>query len=187
MKKLFLFVLTGLILISNSSFSQKNKFAKENQWELNGTISFTSTTPVTDGNTGKALTIFRFAPTAGYFAVEGYEMGLIVDYTSYSYSGSSSYSDYTLYFAPSYNFKTDSQFYPYVQGQIGYTGISSGSSEGSHGIAWGFEGGIKVNPIGNGLIKFGINYNQRTLNKSSDTERNGYNNISFVLGLGLFF
>lgn len=186
MKKVLLFIFASLVLISSSSFSQNNKFAKEKQWELGGTISFTSMTPVSNGETGKSTSIFRLAPSVGYFVVDGYSLGLMVDFTSYSYSGSSS-SDYSLYFTPSYNFKTNSISYPYLQGQIGYTGISygSGGSDAS-GLAWGIEGGVKLNVVGNGLAKIGINYIQRTLNKSGASSRSGYNNVSIVLGLGIF-
>lgn len=185
MKKVLLFIFAAVVLISTSSFSQNNKFAKENQWELGGTISFTSITPVTGGETGKSTSIFRLAPSVGYFVIDGYEMGLMIDITSYSYGGSSN-SDYSLYFTPSYNFKTNSISYPYVQGLIGYSGISYASGSGASGLAWGIEGGVKLNVVGNGLAKIGVNYGQRTLNNSGASSRSGYNSVSIVLGLGLF-
>lgn len=189
MKKVLLFIFASLVLISTSSFSQNNKFAKKEQWELGGTISFTSMTPVSSGNTGDATSIFRLAPSVGYFVVDGYELGLMIDFTSYSYGGSSSYHDYSLYFAPAYNFRTNSIAYPYVQGQIGYTGLSNGYSSSSKdltGLAWGIEGGVKINFVGNGLVKAGINYNQRTLNPEGATSRYGYNTVSIIIGVGIF-
>jgi hypothetical protein len=186
MKKVLLMVFAALVLITSTSFSQNNKFAKKDQWEIGGTISFTSITPVNDGETGKATSIFRLAPYVGYFVIEGYEMGLLLDFTTIGYGGSSS-TDYSVYFVPSYNFKTNSIAYPYIQGQIGYTGFSSGSgSSDASGLAWGIEGGVKLNFVGSGLMKLGINYNQRTLNASSSTSRNGFNTVSVVLGLGIF-
>ena len=165
---------------------KNNKFAKNNQWELGGTISFTSTTPVMSGITGESYSIFKLAPSAGYFVADCIELGVMVDLTSYKYSGSTSYTDYTLYFTPSYNFRTNSIAYPYVQGQIGYTGLSVSSDANRSGLAWGIEGGVKINVVGNGLVKAGINYNQRTLTPSGATSRYGYNTVSVVLGLGLF-
>lgn len=186
MKKVLLFIFSALILISSSSFSQNNKFAKEKQWELGGTISFTSITRVNSGNTGDATSILRLAPSAGYFVVEGVELGVMVDLTTYMYSGSDSYSDYTMYFSPAYNFRTNSIAYPYIQGQIGFTGLSGDLDENRSGLAWGIEGGVKLNVVGSGLVKIGVNYNQRTLNKSGASSRSGYNNVSIVLGLGIF-
>jgi hypothetical protein len=187
MKKVLLMVFAVLVLITGTSYSQNNKFAKANQWEIGGTMSFTSMTPVNDGETGKSISIFRIAPSVGYFVINGYELGVIVDLTSYNFGGSSNSTDYSLYFAPAYNFRTNSISYPYIQGQIGFTGLSSGSgSSDASGLAWGIEGGVKINIVGNGLAKIGINYNQRTLNTSNSTSRNGYNNVSVVLGVGLF-
>ncbi|MCX6157092.1 MAG: hypothetical protein WCK13_05585 [Ignavibacteriota bacterium] len=188
MKKVLLFIFVSLVLISTSSFSQNNKFAKKDQWEIGGTISFTSMTPVSSGETGKSTSVFRLAPSAGFFVVESVELGLLVDFTSYSYGGGSSYSDCSFFFAPAYNFRTNSISYPYVQGQIGFTFQSggSGSSNDPSGLAWGVEGGVKLNVTGSGLAKIGINYSQRTLNTSNSTSRNGYNTVSIVLGLGLF-
>ncbi len=189
MKKVLLFVFAALVLFSNSSFSQKNKFAKKEQWEIGGTISFTNMTNVSNGNSGDSYSVFRLAPTAGYFVVDCVELGVLIDFTSYKYGGGSSYHDYSLYFAPAYNFRTNSISYPYVQGQIGFTGLSSGNSSGEDlsGLAWGVEGGVKLNVVGNGLAKIGINYSQRTLNKSTYTSRSGYNTVSIVLGVGIFF
>lgn len=188
MKKVLLFVFAVLVLFSNSSFSQNNKFAKKEQWEIGGTISFTSMTNVNNGNTGDSYSVFRLAPSVGYFVVDCVELGALVDFNSYKYGGSSSYHDYSLYFAPAYNFRTNSISYPYVQGLIGFTGLSGGSSSDSDlsGLAWGVEGGVKLNVVGYGLAKIGINYNQRTLNRSTSTSRNGYNTVSIVLGVGIF-
>lgn len=188
MKKFLLFAFAVLLLISNSSFSQQNKFANKNQWEIGGTISFTSMTRVSSGNTGESYSIFRMAPSVGYFVDNSIELGVMIDFTSYKYSGSSSSNDYTLFFTPAYNFKTNSITYPYMQGQIGYTGqtgYDSGNKDYT-GFAWGVEGGVKLNVVGSGLAKFGINYNQRTLNKSGAESRNGYNTVSIVLGIGIF-
>ena len=188
MKKTLLFIFAALVLITSASFSQNNKFAKKDQWEIGGTISFTSITPVSDGETGKSTSVFRLAPSAGFFVIDCVELGVTVDFTSYKYSGGDSYSDYSLYFSPAYNFRTNSISYPYVQGQIGFTGLSGGYGSGNDpsGLAWGVEGGVKINVVGNGLAKIGINYNQRTLNTSNSKSRNGYNTVSIVLGVGLF-
>jgi Outer membrane protein beta-barrel domain len=189
MKKVLLFIFAALVLISTSSFSQNNKFAKENQWEIGGTISFTSMANVSSGNTGESTSILRLAPSVGYFVIDCLELGVLVDLTSYKYGGSDTYNDYSLYLTPAYNFRTNSISYPYVQGQIGFTGQTSGSSSSSNlsGLAWGIEGGVKINVVGNGLAKIGINYNQRTLNRSNSTSRNGYNTVSVVIGVGIFF
>lgn len=183
MKKVLLFVFAALVLISNTSFSQKNKFALKNQWELGGTVSFTSVSRAE--SSGSSTTTFKFSPSVGYFVTNGFELGMLVDYTNYSFGGYS-YSDYTFYFAPSYNFDTKSLAYPYVQGQIGYTGNTGDYDSDLSGLAWGLEGGVKINVVGNGLFKVGINYNQRTLKRSDYDTNYGLNTVSVVLGVGIF-
>ncbi len=186
MRKTVFLLAAFFFLITVTAYSQPvNKFAKKGQWEIGGTIGFVSTTPVTNGNTDDSWSIFNFSPSVSYFVTDGFEIGGMIDFQSIKPSGGSSTTIYTLYAVPTYNINTDSYFYPYLQAQLGYNGYSNGESR--SGIAWSLGGGVKANFVTNGLLKFGINYTQQTLNKSGDTERDGFNIFSVVLGAGVFF
>jgi opacity protein-like surface antigen len=187
MKKVLVLLTAVFLFVAMTSNAQEiDKFAKKGQWELGGSIGFTSSTPVVDGNTGDASSVITFAPSASYFVAPGFEVGLLVQLTSTKYSGIDAMTDYTLYLAPAYNFKTHSMFYPYIQGQIGYTGFSmSGSS--TKGLAWAVEGGVKANLVPHVLLKLGINYSQLTRKPEGASNRYGTNNINAMVGFGVFF
>ncbi len=185
MKKELLAITVLFFLSVLTAYSQPvDKFARKGQWEIGGTIGFTNTTSVSNGHTGESYSVFNFSPTVSYFVEDGFEIGGMFDVKYYDY-GKEHVTMYTLYAVPSYNFKTKSMFYPYVQGQIGFNGYSNHIS--LSGIAWALEGGVKANFVTNGLLKFGINYNQVTLNESGSSDRDGFNYISAVLGAGIFF
>lgn len=184
MKKSLLLVF-AVLLISNLSFSQDGKFTKKGQTELIASISFASTTPVLGGTTGESTSTFSLAPYVGYFVIDGFEVGLGAGITSQS--GNSGYTSYAFVVAPAYNFNTKSRFYPYVQGEVGYNSIKYSGSSSLSGIVWGFEGGLKINVIGNGLLKFGLNYDQYTQKIDGIDGRSGNNVITAFGGIGLFF
>ena len=187
MKKALLAITVLFFFSVLTAYSQQvDKYAWKGQWDVGGSVGFTSSTPVINGNTGDAMTVIIFAPSASYFVASGFEIGASVQFTSTKYSGEDAMTDYTLYFVPAYNFKTHSMFYPYIQGQIGYTGSSMGDASIS-GLAWGVEGGVKANLVPHVNLKLGINYNQLTRNPSGSSERNGSNNINVMAGFGVFF
>jgi hypothetical protein len=175
--------ITGLIFSGASA--QSNKFALKNQIEFGGSFGFVNTTPVTNGNTEDSYYEISFYPAFGWFPVDGLELGALIELTYENPSIGQSSTDYAFYFAPSYNINTKSIVYPYLQGQIGYSGIS-GSSDAS-GIAWGFEGGTKIQILSRALLKVGMNYKQVTRNPDNSDGRNGYNDVSFLAGFMLFF
>jgi len=192
MKTKLIAILIVIFCVSSFTLNAQTikKFALKNVWEAGGSLGFTSTTPVIDGNTGSATTMINFQPYGGYFIAKGLELGIMpsVNYTKPP-SPESDYIDYTLYFAPAYNFIIQKSIvYPYIMGLIGYTVYNGGGTTLS-GIAFGGEGGVKINAYGNSLIKFGIQYEQKTLNPSDnpDGNRNGLNNIKIEAGFSLFF
>ena len=66
--RLYSVSLTVLLLVlfaSVSSAQGRNKFATQGSTELGGSISFQSLTPVSNGNTGDATTVFSLAPYVG--------------------------------------------------------------------------------------------------------------------------
>jgi hypothetical protein len=183
-----------IVIFCASSFTLNaqtiKKFALQKVWEVGGSVGFISTTRVDDGNTGSATTAINFQPFGGYFITKSLELGIMpsVTYEKPPSPGSDNI-DYTLYFAPAYNFIIQkSVVYPYIMGLIGYTVYNGGGITRS-GIAFGGEGGVKINAYGNSLIKLGIQYEQRTLNPSDnpDGNRNGLNNIKFEAGFSVFF
>jgi hypothetical protein len=172
-------------LIFSNADAQSNKFALKNQIEFGGSFGFISTAPVTNGNTEDSYYEISFYPAFGWFPVNGLELGALIELTYENPSSGHSTTDYSFYFVPSYNLNTNSIVYPYMQGQVGYSGIS-GSSDAS-GIAWGFEGGTKIQILSRALLKVGLNYKQVTRNPDNSDGRNGYNNVSFLAGFMLFF
>ncbi len=185
-----LFLLLGLILcigITSADAQMISKYAKKSQWDVGGSIGFTSQTAVVDGTTAdNSTTLFSFQPYGAYFVIDGLELGIMPSIEYQKYDGSNS-TDYTIYFAPSYNFDTKSQYYPYIMGLIGYDGYNSGDYH-AKGLAWGFEGGVKANLLGNSIIKLGIQYEQKTYNPADwSGNRNGMNNVKVNLGFNVFF
>lgn len=191
MKKLIVLSLLVLLVLTVSDVTSQTKqnYAKKETWEVGGSFGYSSVTSVNNGKTDdNAITTVKFAPYGGYFVIDGFEIGLIpsVEYLSY---GDDNMTIFAIYAAPAYNFYTGSIAYPYLQGAIGYNSISgSGGISTRSGLAWGIEGGIKLNITGNSLLKIGLDYNQKTLNTSSSTgNRSGTNAFSFVAGFNVFF
>ncbi|MDD5360867.1 MAG: hypothetical protein PHN88_01950 [Ignavibacteria bacterium] len=179
-------VLLMILTVTSFSFSQ-SRFTKKGQLEVSGSLSYSNVTDVTGGKASSGSMSYLFIlPSVQYFAANGFEIGGAVELMSISPSSGDGITDYTFYLIPTYNFKTNSEFFPYVQGQIGYTATSSNNTTIS-GLAWALETGVKMNFMGNGLIKFGFNYKQLTKNNDNSSSRNGMNIFSAAVGIGLFF
>ena len=185
-KNIFFVVLISLFFI-NAHSQSKNKFAKEQIWELGGSVGFSSITEVDNGNSGTAMTNISFHPYAGYFFLDGFEVGLItgIDFIK---QGGWDNSTFVIYLAPAYNFNTNSNAYPYIQGGIGYNQVSYSNYRSYSGLAWDLEAGVKLNLFGNSLLKFSFDYNQKTQNPENyDGKRNGINTFNFIVGFNIFF
>lgn len=183
-----LLALSMILFVTTETMAQEGKkFALKGSTELGGSISFQSLTPVSDGNTGTASTIFALAPYIGYFVVDGFELGLNpFGITSISYSGSSA-TQVAIFFAPSYNFSTQSIAYPFIEGLLGFTSQSSGSSETLSGFSWGGRGGVKLAVTDKGLLILGLEYVQITLDRSGAANRSGSNQLSVSAGFTIWF
>ena len=181
-----IFTLAIIMCIASMSLAQEGKkFATKGSIELGGSISFQSLTPVSNGNTGDATTIFSVAPYIGYFVTDGFEIGLNpLGFTSISYTGGS-VKEVMIFAAPSYNFKTEGIIYPFIEALLGYTSFSNGSSE--SGFSWGGRGGVKIAVTDKGLLNFGIQYVQITLNPSGSTNRYGTNQLTISAGFTVWF
>ena len=191
MKKFTLILVTLMLLSSISVFGQN--FAKKGVWELGGMIGFSSTTIVFNGESGDdALTTFRFEPYVGYFVINCLELGLVPSYQTSSF-GDLSESTFGIYFAPAWNFDLQSQWFPFVEGRIGYASVSYDDGDPNtddltnSGFAWGARGGAKYQ-IGNSAIaSLSLGYTQNTLNQDGwEGDRNGTNVFDVMFGFTVF-
>ncbi|MEJ2104236.1 MAG: outer membrane beta-barrel protein [Ignavibacteriaceae bacterium] len=190
MKKFFYSFLLLFVFYNFSLYGQD--FAQKGVWEAGGMIGFSSTTAVSDGETGdEALTQFTFEPYIGYFVINGLELGLIPSFSSLS-QGDASISSFNIFFAPAWNFDLQSKAFPYLEGRIGYGTSTYDSGEGDDqtlsGLSWGVRGGLKYQLGSSALVNASLGYTQITLNpKDWDGGRNGTNVFDVMVGFTVFF
>ena len=184
MKKILVLSLGLAMLLSLGAEAQT--FAKKGIIETGGVVSFSSNTAVANGNSASNSTsTFTISPNAGYFIMDGLQLGAVISFTSVSYSGNST-TMFAGYPQVQYYFDTQSKVYPFLGAFIGYNTISNGGS--ASGIIWGGHGGVAIQVANNVLIKFAAYYDQSTLNPSGSTGgRNGYNEFGIQGGFSVFF
>ena len=189
MKTFFILILiTSTICVINLSAQD---FAKKGTWEFGGAVSYTSTTAVNDGETADNSTNqFSFEVPAGYFIIDGLELGITPEIMTTSY-GDASTTWFGIYFSPAWNFDLNSSAYPFIEGRFGYQSATvdpgTGSSSTYSGIGWGVLGGVKVQVGKNALINFGVGYMQQTLEGENHTGgRNGENIFAGRIGFTVF-
>lgn len=181
----FLLLVMFVLFASISNAQEMKKFALKGSTELGGSISFQSLTPVSNGNTGDATTVFSLMPYIGYFVTDGFEIGLNpLGIASYSFSGNST-TQVMIFAAPSYNFKTEGIAYPFIEALLGYTSQSDGSTR--SGFSWGGRGGVKLAITNQGLLNLAIQYVQITMNPSGANNRYGQNQLSVSAGFTVWF
>ncbi len=191
MKRILTIAVIFLLAGGVSIFAQD--FAKKGNLELGGGLGFNSSTAVFDGETANdAVTTFWLYPYAGYFIMDGFELGLIPRFSTSSYGDNSSTS-FGILFAPAYNFDLHNCWYPFIEGRIGYNTSSydDGNSEtddpSSSGLEWGLRGGVKAQIGKAALINLGIFYDQVTMNPEDwDGDRNGQNDFGVEVGFTVF-
>ena len=192
MKKILviLVVLFAFVAVNTSNAQLLKKYAKKGIWEVGGTVLFYSRTNVSNGqNAANAETHFSFGPNAGYFIMDGLQLGADITFNSDNAGGQNNSTSYwNFMFAPAWVFNTNTMLFPYLKGLVGYNSYSpaGANSTSLSGIAWGIEGGTKIAPWGNGLINVGVRYQQVDLNPSNSTSRTGFNQFSFGAGLSIF-
>lgn len=181
-----LFVFTSLSLTQN--------FATKGTIEAGGSLGFSSTTSVSNGeSSSNSTTTFRLEPYIGYFVVNSFEIGFEPSFTTSSFGDYSSNS-FGIYFAPAWNFDLRSNLFPFLEGRIGYNTSSSDDNNSETedpaygGIAWGARGGVKVKIGNSGLFNLALSYDQITMNpKGWDGGRNGQNIFAVNAGFTIFF
>ena len=180
-----------LFVFTSLSFSQN--FATKGTVEVGGSLGFSSSTYVSNGNSASHSTsTIKIEPYIGYFVSNGFELGFVPSLTSQSYGDNSSTS-FGIYFAPAWNFDLRSNLFPFLEGRIGYNSVSSSDGDpltedpSYGGIAWGFRGGVKVKVGNSALVNIALSYDQTTYNpKNWSGDRNGENLFAVNAGFTIF-
>ncbi len=184
--------MTVLILIlTNTADAQptevRRTFSMPGTFELGGSGSFSSVLPVSDGATGRASYSIGIFPTAGYFVAEGVE--LMVDPLAVTYSWSQDRKELTMMpmAGAAYNFRAHPRAFPYVEGLAGfaYSRVQAPVVTRT-GFTWAARVGVKALMTSTAIVNVGIQYQQVTLNLSSETKRNGYDQIALTVGISVW-
>jgi hypothetical protein len=172
-------------MVASLVFAQD--FAKQGVVELGGTVSFSSSTSVNNGETAdESTTNFSFTPIVGYFFIDNFELALFPRYQSTSYADKTS-SNFAIFLMPAYHFSTGGNIYPFIAGAIGYNTYTSTSDNTYSGISFGGLAGIKMQVAKGAIINFGVNYFMFTYNPEDwDGDRNGNNDLEISAGIGIF-
>ena len=173
--------------------AQDKQFAMKGVTELSGSLSYSSFTSVSNGETGDAMSIFVLAPQIGYFVTDGFELGLgtgialLPGFSVISPEDGESTNLFQFFFAPSYNFQTQGgKLFPFIEAQLGYTSTSSGDNSAS-GFSYGGRVGLKVIAVEHFLISITGQYLVITLNEVGAEERNGINYLMVGVGMSGYF
>jgi hypothetical protein len=189
----FTLLFAALFVFTSLSYSQN--FATKGTIEAGGSLGFSSSTSVSNGESASnSTTTIRLEPYIGYFVVNSFELGFEPSFTTSSYGDYSSTS-FGIYFAPAWNFDLRSNLFPFLEGRIGYNTSSQdvpsvlGTTEyTASGIAWGARGGVKVKIGNSGLFNLALSYDQITMNpKDWSGSRNGENIFAVNAGFTVFF
>ena len=177
--------------------AQEPAFATKGIIEVSGSIAYSNYTNVSHGTaSSNSTTFFSFGPKISYFIVNGFELGFdpgisilgFMPGVSFETStGSSTTTLMQLFVAPAYNFRTEgARVIPFIEVPVGYTSVSTtGPSE--SGLSWGVRAGVKTIASGHLLISFFGEYFQMTFSPAGDSSREGFNFLSFGIGVGGFF
>ena len=181
-----------LSFASSAAFPQEppRHFATKGVVELGGSIAFQASRPVVNGTTGDPVFLLSAAPYAGYFVLDEFELGVNPVGVAWSKDGDNTVTDIRVFAAPSYNIRTGSVVYPFVEGLAGLTvriSGTEGSSTTTSGFSWGGRGGIKIGLPGRSLVVIGAQYLVITLNPSGAANRFGTDELSVLAGLTVWF
>ncbi|MGA8265545.1 MAG: hypothetical protein WB779_13970 [Ignavibacteriaceae bacterium] len=182
---LFVVILMALLLAScGTTYAQ---YATKGTVELGGSVSYSSTTAVSNGTTASESTsLFQFMPYASYFFLDSFSVALSPGINILSPAGATDNTKiYGIFVVPGYTFNMKSNVFPFVEGLVGYTALKSGSTDNS-GISFGGKGGIKVILGKNGAASFGLSYMLINLSPSGASSRSGFNNFAFSVGYSVF-
>jgi len=178
-----------LLLITPSLLAQDAKLTDAGTIEVAGTISFSNyRAPAADFS----YSVFTFAPQVSYFFLENISVGMttglgyLPGLTVVSPSDGEGSTVVQLFLSPAYHFPLDSkQLFPFVEGQVGYGIVTSGSS--SSGLSYGARAGVKFTPVGHFVLTFAGQFVSLRLNRSGETQRLGWDYWAFGISVGGWF
>jgi Outer membrane protein beta-barrel domain len=185
-----IYILTGIIVVSQAEAQGLNGFAKKGDVEFGGSVSYQHTTAISEGTEFPTQTnsIFSFFPYAGYFLTDGFEIGLNPLGIQTYWDSQDKITNLTVLLAPSYNFDIGGKVFPFVEAQLGYTQEVFGGSLAElnpskrDGFSWGGRAGIKLAITGNSLLNVGAQYQQITLTPNGDSQWSGSNIVMISAG-----
>lgn len=185
------FVLLFSTIVSLAYSSNAQDYAKEGNIEIGGSIAFTSTTAVVNGNEeGPSTNQFALYLPLNYYVVDRLTIGFITSFEMHTQS-ESSIIGIAFGIGTGYNFVGESNLIPYIEGRLFYNAIMQGiknSDVTSSGLGWTLLAGLKVQVTEHVLINTGLGYSQRTLeDKDYDGDRLGSNTISLSSGFLFYF
>jgi len=195
MKKSFA-LLTGIILLLLLAACDAHaQYATMNVVELGGSISYSSSKTVTNGDvSNESISIFQFLPYVNYFIIDGFSLALVPGINIVKLSSTSpSITNYALFLSPGYTFSTGGKLFPYIEGMVGYTALKSDKSPlGSTnldqgGISFGGKAGVKIAAGNSGMAAIGASYILLNLSPKGADKRTGLNNLAFSLGYSIYF
>ena len=163
----------------------RKSFGAAGTLELGGSMTFTGSQPVAAGTSGNWVYEFSLLPYAGYFVIEGLELGIDPAGVSVRSSGDTTAVQLRILLAPAYNFHTATIVTPFVEGLAGITSASLvrlGSTTSVSGFTFGGRAGIKAAVTERGMLNIGIQFLRITLNPSGGGSRNGSNELSVSAG-----
>jgi hypothetical protein len=169
---------------------EKKRFALAGVWELGGSATFQRSVPVMDGIEGDAVYTLSALPYVGWFLFDGLELGANPLGVSMTRTGESTVVDLRFLFAPSWNFRMKGEWYPFIEGLVGYTARLTSTDEGDttdDGITWGGRVGVKFWVVEQGLLTVGVQYLAVTLDPSNARNRYGSNDIAAAVGFSVWF
>ncbi len=182
-----------LLLTSLAAAQQaepRRTFATAGVFEVGGSAIFSSYTPVDDGKAGDATYSMGLSGTAGYFVADGLEVLFDPLTVTYAWSGDQKALELMPVAGLAYNFRANPRVFPYVEGLAGlaYSWSDNGISPAVRrsGFVWSARVGLKTLLTATAIVNIGVQYRQVTLNLSSQTERNGYNQLALTVGLAVW-
>ena len=170
--------------------AEKKRFALAGVWELGGSATFQRSVPVVNGVEGDAVYTLSALPYVGWFLMDGLELGANPLGVSMTRSSGSTVVDLRFLFAPSWNFRMKGEWYPFIEGLVGYTARVTSNDEGDttdDGITWGGRVGVKFWVVEQGLLTVGVQYLAVTLDPSNAKNRYGSNDIAAAVGFSVWF
>jgi hypothetical protein len=167
----------------------KRFYSQAGTWEFGGSLGFSSTTAVTDGATPQdAEIVLSATPSAGYFVIDGLAIVAHPISVVYASQGSTSDLDLLTLGGIGYAFRAHPRVFPFIEAVAGlsYSNHSATTTETRQGFAWGARGGVKFLITSTAIVNVGAEYTETTLNRSSETERNGENRIALLVGISFW-